>query len=252
MTRTSAALLVVAAMGGSAHADDGKPGDDDPGEASVRCNLDDAGALIVKSNADGGTVLIDNQPKGTIRNGTATIVLPKGTYRLAISADGYRRKRAQVEIAAGEATEKALTLRSAIVEPPTIWKPVFAASLVAGIGSMAFSAYGYHRMRSEAGKVDAYAYGLYSTVSSDDCGRADLEIDHFASACAWRRRSIVTSVMAGGFGALALVAGYMAFVRDRTETPPVTRTAARRRDRPIAVLPTVSPDGAGATVQLDW
>lgn len=243
---SAVAALVIA--GSPALADEREP------EVSTQCDVSEAGVLIVRSNADNGTVLIDNQPRGTLQGGTATIVLPKGSYRLAIAADGYRRKGAHVAIDARASLTKTLTLRSLAVEKPTVWKPVFFGALATSVGTLALGVYGRRRMQDEADRVSIDGFRGW-ILQGDDCGRSDLGVDvggHFAKACSWHRRSQVALVAAGGLSVLTVVAGYLAFVRDRRELPPPTRIVGRKPHRKLAVLPTLTPEAAGASLQLDW
>jgi hypothetical protein len=49
------------------------------------------GTLVVKvTNVERGTVLIDEEEKGNLTSGTATLQLDEGRYKLAIEAEGYR------------------------------------------------------------------------------------------------------------------------------------------------------------------
>ena len=130
------------------------------------------------------------------------------------------------------------------VEPaPDPWKQVFAASAVATAGLLGFSMYARVRMDDEASQATAMLPGTLDNLTEDDCHRADV-IDpggHFRSACRWESRGSTAMYFGLGFAAITAVTAYLAFV-----DKPV------KRESKIAVTPSVSPDGAGALVEMRW
>ena len=125
------------------------------------------------------------------------------------------------------------------------WKPVFFASLALAVGATAFWGVSYASMKSEADQIEATKQGGQS-ITQDDCndrvGIVGDAGDHFDSACAWRSRSRTGSMLALGFGVVTLASAYLAFV-DHDDPPSHSN---------IAVAPTITPDGAGATLRLRW
>lgn len=83
---------------------------------------DSDGTLQIRvSNAERGSVLINEDHKGNITSGQATITLPDGRYRVAIEADGFKRwEDKEVTIRAGETTTRGVDLipRDATIEGP--------------------------------------------------------------------------------------------------------------------------------------
>lgn len=207
----------------------------------------DDGTLIVKTNAAGGRVLVNDEAQGTVRNGKLQLELPEGRYRLAIEAEGFTRKELDVLVTEGETTLQTISLEGrapgTVASAPNVWKPIFVGSLAATIGTAAFSIYGLHRMRSEADLVDGIGGTGISTVTDEDCGRSGVLLEdrggHFASACAWSTRGRVAAWATIGLSAVTAATAYMAFFHNRGESR-------------VVVAPTVSTDGAGASMQLTW
>jgi hypothetical protein len=64
------------------------------------------GTLIVSViGATSGNVLVDGQPKETLKSGQATLSLPEGAYRIGIDADGFPLFEERVTISADKPTE---------------------------------------------------------------------------------------------------------------------------------------------------
>lgn len=224
-------VATVVSAGSVAHADDA-----------------DDGTLIVKTNAAGGRVLINDEAQGTVKNGKLRLELPEGRYRLAIEAEGFTRKELDVLVTEGETTLQTISLegRAPAVTAPerNVWKPIFVGSLAATVGTAAFSIYGYNKMKSEASQVREISGGGGGWfVTNEDCGRPGVvEADggnHFASACAWSTRSGVAAWATIGLSAVTAATAYMAFVHKRGESR-------------VVVAPTVSTEGAGASMQMTW
>src|SRR3954468_16193644 len=71
------------------------------------------GTLVVRANIDRGTVLIDEDMKGSLASGTLTLTgLAEGKHTLAVEATTreYQRYEAQVTIRAGETTTQNVTM----------------------------------------------------------------------------------------------------------------------------------------------
>jgi len=125
------------------------------------------------------------------------------------------------------------------------WKPVFFASLALTVGASAFWSLSYASMQSEASEIDATKPGG-GAITQDDCNdRVGIVGDaggHFDSACTWRSRARTGTLLTVGFGVVTLATAYFAFV-DRDDPAGGSN---------LAFAPTVTPDGAGATLRLRW
>lgn len=207
----------------------------------------DDGTLIVKTNAAGGRVLINDEAQGTVKHGKLRLELPEGRYRLAIEAEGFTRKEIDVLVTEGETTLQTISLEgrapAVAPPPPNMWKPVFYGSLAATVGTAAFSIYSFNKMKSEAAQIREISGGGGWNVTNEDCGRPDVVEadggDHFASACAWSTRSGIAAWATIGLSAVTAATAYMAFFHNRGESR-------------VVVTPTVSTEGAGASMQLTW
>ena len=135
--------------------------------------------------------------------------------------------------------------RAAAEPEPNPWRPVFFASLALTIGATAFWGVSYASMKSEADQIEA-TKPSGQPITQDDCNdRVDIVDDtggHFDSACSWRSRSRTGSLLTVGFGVVTLASAYLAFV-DRD---------APSSSSNLAIAPTITPDGAGATLRLRW
>jgi hypothetical protein len=69
------------------------------------------GELVVRSSIDRGIVLVDGEVRATLVNGVARLRLPEGRFKIALEADGYRRREEIVVITFGDTTTLNLELR---------------------------------------------------------------------------------------------------------------------------------------------
>ncbi len=229
------------------------------------------GTLIVRSNADHGTILLDNDPKGSLASGTLTLSLPEGPYRLAVEADGFERStETKVTIRSGETTTQQVTMVEAkVTKGPdeikhttegttssshtNVWKPVFVASVIVGVGAGATLIFFNHYMETaaEAAKFDPVTRG----IKDSECG-SDKDVEaHLAFHRACTRKTYANAALVGTGVSVALIAlsGYLAFGRSSTERAPSSGTVGRHTRKPaFALTPVVSPTGAGASFRIDW
>ena len=222
------------------------------------------GTLIVTSNVPAGRVLIDDEPKDELVAGTATIVLPEGRYRLAIEAEGYRRKQRAVLLTSGVTITETLDL--ALVakggdddgDGLGVWKPLFGVSLALTVGLAAYSTYNYLEMGSEMGQFTGTRVSMRpGDITEGDCAnRADVREtstgNHFEKACDLQTQHKVTAYAALIAGAAVLGTGYMAFFRGSSTEAPTTSARRAGGRRALAITPVVNRDGAGATLRLAW
>jgi len=233
------------------------------------------GTLVVRANADRGTVLIDGEPKGNLTSGTATIApLPEGRYTLAIEADGYSRSdNVTITVRPGETTTQEVTLTAGGVtaKPDDMkreitgttsqskgngWKIGFGVAVVAGIASGGYWAYSYTQMTSARDKIpgELTAANMPGRAVSDaDCGKADLAgIGSFQDACSAKDGTMYGMIGVGVSAVAIAITGVLAF-KGGDEAAPVGSVARRgAKKRAISLTPIVSANGGGATFRLDW
>jgi hypothetical protein len=237
------------------------------------------GTLIVRSNADHGTVLLDNAPKGSLSSGTLTLSLAEGPYRLSVEADGFdNSQEIKVTIRSGETITQSVQMLETKVKKPdelkheitgttsspgtNIWKPIFVASIIVGLG--AGSAAVYFKLDMDDAAADAAKDDMTKgkdgggLFSKGDCGNDALnnERDHaaFHQACSSKTKLNVALIGTGVSVALIAISGYLAFGRSHSEKPPnTTGTVGRRARKPaFAVTPVIQADGGGAAFRIDW
>jgi hypothetical protein len=243
------------------------------------------GTLVVRANADRGVVFIDKQQKGTLSSGSATITqLPEGRYTLEVEADGFRRStETTVTIRSGETTTIPVQLTEdkgagpgptgpdvgtgtgsggEIGHTGTVsdggnnsgWKKL---AIVGGVATVGFGV-GFGITWSALKKTGG-GFPSYGDYCTDD-GKGGFIPTHGASQsdCDHGSRNknltYVTGIGLGIAGGFTLFALYKAYI-SKDERPPVGSTMVGRRSKPkktLVVTPVISPDGGGATLQLDW
>ncbi|MBA3394919.1 MAG: PEGA domain-containing protein [Deltaproteobacteria bacterium] len=248
---------------------------------------DSDGSLVIKANAERGTVLINGERKGNLTSGQATISLGEGRYRVAVEAEGYQLwEEKDVTIRAGEPTTKAVELTKAtpgspvdVINPQpdpiqgrenTVShrnnKTMFKVAAAVGLGGAAIG--GVVWGITYFGPISSYQnaeLGEYmgtrdssGKVGSGQCGNSSNRFTNpsdqskFEDACSGYSRTkwlIPTTIGLGVIGAGALI--YIMVSSDDTEERPAM-TGRRAKKRQFAVTPIVSPETAGATVQIDW
>lgn len=236
------------------------------------------GTLVVRSNADHGTVLLDNEPKGSLASGTLTLSLPEGPYRLNVEADGFERSpEIKVTLRSGETTNQSVQLvETKVNKKPdelihtttgttsssksNIWKPMFVASTIIAVGAGGFWGFSYYKENSEGDKVSGElktANVSHPELGPSNCGESKYQVSSsFKSACSWHDRKTYGIIGTGVGVALMAITGYLAFGRsDHEAAPPKTTTGpiGRRVHKPtFAVTPVVQADGGGASFRIDW
>lgn len=246
------------------------------------------GTLVVRTNADRGVVFIDKQQRGTLSSGTATITqLPEGRYSLEIEADGFRRStETTVTIRSGETTTTPVQLSEAkgggggVVGPTgpdsgsgngnveightgTVsdsgsgnrgWKKLAIIGGVATVGFGVGFGITWSALKKTGGGFPSYGdncvdNGMGGFTPTHGASQADC--DHGSRN---KNLTYVTGIGLGIAGGFTLFALYKAYI-SKDERPPVGATTVGRRERPkktLVVTPVISPDGGGATLQLDW
>ncbi len=203
---------------------------------------------MLSANVVRGSVFVDDELRESLSDGQATLTLPEGRYRIAVESDGYKRKEITVKLSEDDTVTEtfALTKKGGDDTGGGIspWKPVFVVSFLGAVGLGVYS-YLEHLKKEDA------AAGLMGTgpsgalINQGDCGTMVMTTtrDKFDATCSHYKRHLYTGIAAGGVGAFALFAGYMAFFRSTNE--PAPRSS-------IAITPTLSPQGGGASLQFQW
>jgi hypothetical protein len=160
------------------------------------------GTLVVRANIDRGTVLIDEDLKGSLASGTLALTgLAEGKHTLAVEGTReYQRYEAQVTVRAGETTTQNVTMvpmprrladmqpKETIIREGTVaaqpaprtnaWKPVFYGTTVATVGGVSFSLYELFKGQSN-GNISGTSNFVQSVgvmdgtgkrITSDQCG----------------------------------------------------------------------------------
>lgn len=249
------------------------------------------GTLVITTNAQRGTVYLDDEVKGSLNSGTITLTgLNEGRYRLAVEADGFQRStEVVVTIRSGETATQPVTLvegkkddlkheitGTTSATKSNIWKPVFGVALAAGLGVGGFSFYSFLKWRSTKGDVNATDRQSPKSdpISDRDCSGGTFkeppapmlmdgstgdpltakQLGTMDKVCKYRNYNIKSGIVAGAIGVIVVGTAYMAFFRGSSETQPPPGTTARRvrKKAQFSVTPIVSADGGGATFQLDW
>lgn len=142
----------------------------------------------------------------------------------------------------------------------TGWKVVAIGGAVAAVGGLAFDAYSYTKQEDELSKIGDVGYrgggsGVFaSTCEPLNSQGGDLtgeDLAHFKKACDHTRNMWIGGTIAG-VGAIAAAVGfYMGYIRS-DESSSQSASVKRARKPRFAVTPVMSPDGAGATIRLDF
>jgi len=241
-----------------------------------------AGALSVTARSqsgaavDGGKVIVDEDRKGTLAGGKATVAgLTEGRHVVAIEVPGLQRFEATVTVRGGEPSTLEALLLDRVVQVPSrprshavLWKVSLGAGLAVAAASGAFAIYSNDRMVHHKGTFDAavdnngmkYASGVVAPDQSD-CDRSDADIaatkhsvvtdkPDFQRGCTWRSR-IYTSFVIGTVGLLGAAASLVMLARD-SGSEEQRPTGARARKPDVAIAPIVAPGVAGASLSLTW
>ncbi len=237
--------------------------------------------LAVRTNAQTGTVFVNDAPKGTITGGSVTLRgLPPGTVTVAVEAQGYERQELTVELAPGETTPVKFELKPAVdgtiggpVTPPGPERPggtsriLFWTSLVVTAGGVAaFTITGLQVKQLEDDQqkeIDAWGYDRDMAMFPDDAcreaRRREVNRQSLIKICDdGEQMAMLTNVFLGVTAVAALATGwfyykgYIAPGDARTERPGVTSAKSRKKPRNLTVLPTLTPDGAAITTVIQF
>lgn len=229
------------------------------------------GTVTVKANVDRGTVLIDDDVKGSLASGSLTIPgVPEGRRKLTIEAKDYERYETAITVRTGETLSHTATLaemssrapgtisREGTVDQGTkksnVWKPVFYVATVLEAGAIGFTLYEWRKGVSE---------GAFPTAPGDEFGKKDCDGTRrpadpgfrarFERACDHYKLQLYGWGGIGVFGAAMVGSFVMAYMRDND--PDTTAAAGQRKARKrreLAITPVLAPNGGGATLRFDW
>jgi hypothetical protein len=161
------------------------------------------GTLVVRANIDRGTVLLDEEMKGTLASGTLTLTgVAEGKHTLAVEATREtQRYEAQVTVRAGETTtqnvtmvampkkladlrpKETITREGTVTQPPSRpngWKPVFYGTTVATAGSVSVSLYELFKGRSN-GNISGTSNFVQMVGVQDASGKRSINSDQCGS-----------------------------------------------------------------------
>jgi hypothetical protein len=234
------------------------------------------GTLVVRANIDRGTVILDEDIKGTLASGTLTLSgVAEGKHTLAVEGTReYQRYEAQITVRTGETTTQSVTMvtmpkkvadlqpketitrEGTVAQPPSktsVWKPVFYGTTVATAGGVAFSIYAAQQSTKEGNRLKT------ANLNQSNCSpRPTMFSDpndpaHLDAACSWHNRQIIGIVVSSVLGAAVIGSFYMAYLRDSGSSESAKTTSqGHRKRRELVVTPVVTPDGGGATLRFDW
>lgn len=239
------------------------------------------GTLVIKSNIERGTILVNGVAKGTIENGRGEISLAEDSYKISIEADGYRSVDLDASIKAGGTVNRTVDLEKADTltdrggtvsgrKSYTGWKVTAGAGLAVSAAAGAWWAYLYFGpIRSySTGDQAAFAPNTDFTMPTGlGVGQCDTTnpISHptkdtsgegtkrFKDACSAQKLTKVAIPITIGAGVIGGAALIYVLTRDSgNEQRPVGAGRSTKRRQNIAVTPIVSPTGAGATFRIDW
>lgn len=220
------------------------------------------------TNARIGTVYVNGTEKGQLDDGRITLSLsPDQSYQLAIEADGFQRYEQQVKATSGQTeTAEFELVRTDGPPPPPHGGTSKAKFIWAGAGALVGSGIvwavfarefygpiqGYKRRINDADAANnPFFVETNKPLDSSSCGNVNLNDEavvnamggkkEYLAACDAKRRQLWEGI-AGGV--LAVVGGglvlYGVIAKD-TESP-----------RPIALRPMMSPEVAGAMLDIRW
>jgi hypothetical protein len=262
-------------------------GGDDSGEATSEGADEDTGGgspfskgtLIIKVTSRTGaaiedaTVTIDDRSMGELEDGELTLTnIPQGSHAVAIEAAGYRRFERAVTIQDGEhARIDAMLVERPPPPPPrysSAWKWSLGASVLVAATGLSYAVHSTGRMTRNFEAVDSITaqnpdgsgpWDFSFPLQYADCGKAFATIerekyltvlngDRFERTCTWRDRMQLGYITAAVGGAGIFVSALM-LIRHRVVRGPLPVLPG---PMPIAIVPTVTPGGGGASLTLTW
>lgn len=137
------------------------------------------GSIHVKAGDLQGQVFVDGQPLGALKSGDGTFMLPSGSHKITVKAQGYAEVESQVVVKpTGAATEVTLVPIANEAKTPINWRKVGGfASIGVGVAAGVVGLVGALQVNSAANDP-AYTGYAKSTVTPDVCTSAAPGGDH--------------------------------------------------------------------------
>ncbi|MFN0252237.1 MAG: hypothetical protein ACKV2T_35500 [Kofleriaceae bacterium] len=128
-------------------------------------------------------------------------------------------------------------------ERSPVWFAAFATSTFAFVGGVTLWGYSTTSMHDEVELIRATNPTSNADITEQDCGNQAIEDvgGHLAKACTWRSRARVAMWTTAAAIPLAVITGYFAF-----------RSLPKKEKRSVALIPTVTTDGASAMLDIRW
>jgi PEGA domain-containing protein len=236
--------------------------------------------LLVKARSDsggpvrGGTVIIDDEPRGQLVNGKLTVTeVDEGRHTVAINVGGFRRFEEIVTVRGGEqatldaqlhglsagpAIDRPLSgagappeLEAPSLRPSRLWKASLVAGAVTAAAGGAYAWYSFERQQAWLARVP-------SSVGAEGCDQSDdqlMTMGHVTQlypvhrACHFRTRILYGYAIAG-VGAAAAVVSLIMLTRDPVASD--GHVAGVGSKPGLAIAPLIAPDAAGAQIAVAW
>lgn len=231
-----------------------------------------ASTLIVKvSNAERGTILIDGEPKGTISNGTGSVSLSEGKYRVGVESEGFRRWEKDISLSGSQTVPVDLERGTGSdfvgngLEPgpgPSPgpgpeggsgkgkWKVGLGVGGAMVVGGLGWWIYNWREL--EGVRDDQCSHGIENNCTPTGSSAG---FDLAASDAKGDRAETQTKVGGAIFGvglAVTAISIWRLTKSSGNERQSAARGKRVKKDRTFLVTPVVAPNGGGATMRIDW
>jgi hypothetical protein len=243
----------------------------------------DSCVIVVKTNGvDSGTILVNGAPKGSITNGVGQVNgLTEGRYKIAVEAKDYHRwEKTDITCTAGQTTNVPAELEKRETAAPDTGTTTAIGS-GAGTGSNEIitgtishandsehSGWYYAAWATGAVAVASLGTGVFSgsevlaTSHGDNCEYTTkspnvpvAKSGTSASDFGCRNGSTLSDLSYATFigaGVLAGVAVVAIFEEMHNHKSGEQAAMRHHKDKPIAIVPVVSPTGGGVSFSMRW
>jgi hypothetical protein len=234
-----------------------------------------ASTLIVKvSNAERGTILIDGEPKGTISNGTGSVSLSEGKYRVGVESEGFRRWEKDISLSGSQTVPVELERGTGSdfvgngVEPggpgpgpgpgpeggsgKGKWKIGVGVGGAMVVGGLGWWIYNWREL--EGVRDDQCSHGVVADNGCTPTGSKD-GFDLDASNEKGDGHRTQTRIGGAIFGvglAVTAVSIWRLTSKSKSSEQQSARGKRVKKDRTFIVTPVIAPNGGGATMRIDW
>lgn len=222
------------------------------------------GNLTITASVPSGTVVVDGEPRGELKNGSAQVSnLAEGNHKIEVVASDGRKLSKDVALAAGATVEVAIEFPTVtndpIVQPS---KPDLAPTLLGREGTVSQKAplnvwKGVFWGGTAVTVGGAVVWGLYAKKGYDlnqgpDSGACIWGefSDESSTRCSYQRKTAIGVGMVGVGVVAAGLGYYFGYVKTKTATEQATRRKVQKTQ--FAVTPVVSPSTAGAVLRFDF